>query len=237
MKMNVNVKKNEIVRMSAIAVAAGLLAMVFTIPASLQQSYATGNGAPSGAHYNLNIIGVKNPKTANMDGSNGHVIFVALGSNDEVAAKTKIYLKEAPEGESYQVLDANGTDSNGATFQLPNPDPDGDGVTEYSVYARALGKPGGKSTTTTCFEDINGTWCSVISMELERTAGPSKFENVSKYLLYIYQDIDGDGDIDRVPLFSDGSLGEWWEYDNNGLKLAQLRFYPESTTVPDPSTV
>ena len=31
-----------------------------------------GNGAPSGPHYNLNIIGVDNPKTADMTGSDGH---------------------------------------------------------------------------------------------------------------------------------------------------------------------
>jgi len=28
----------------------------------------TGNGAPSGAHYNLNIIGVSNPRTTPMTG-------------------------------------------------------------------------------------------------------------------------------------------------------------------------
>ena len=33
-----------------------------------------------------------------------------------------------------------------AAFRLPNPDPDGDGTTSYSVYVRALGKPGGKAT-------------------------------------------------------------------------------------------
>ena len=232
MTMNVNVKKNEIVRMSAIAVAAGLLAMVFTIPASLQQSYATGNGAPSGAHYNLNIIGVENPKTADMTGSNGHVIFVKLSGN------TRILLTESPEAESYDVLDANGTDGV-ASFQLPNPDPDGDGTTVYSVYARALGKPGGSSSTNTCIVDAdNTTWCSVISMELESTAGPSKFKNVSKYLLYVYADTDGDGTADkRIPLFDDGQQGAWWDYTNTGLRLAQLRFYPVETTVPDPSAV
>ena len=36
----------------------------------------TGNGAPSGPHYNLNIIGMKNAKKADVDSSNGHVIFV-----------------------------------------------------------------------------------------------------------------------------------------------------------------
>ena len=41
-----------------------------------------------------------------------------------------------------------------------------------------------------------------------------------------YGDIDGDGDIDRTELFSDPLDEYYWYYDNNGLKLAQLRFYP-----------
>src|SRR5438445_10399461 len=41
-------------------------------------SIQTGNGAPSGAHYNLNIIGVPRDKTADMTGDNGHRIFVPL---------------------------------------------------------------------------------------------------------------------------------------------------------------
>ena len=114
---------------------------------------AAGNGAPSGAHYNLNIIGVDKEKSADMTGNQGHRIFVPL------YGKPKIWLTESP---NFEVYDATGTDGNGASFGLPNPDPDADGVTEYSVYARALGTPGGSSTTTTCaYDDLLGeTYCS-----------------------------------------------------------------------------
>jgi hypothetical protein len=44
--------------------------------------------------------------------------------------------------------------------------------------------------------------------------------------------VNADGIIDRVPLFSDALIGNFWAYDNQGLKLAQLRFYPCTTTVP-----
>jgi hypothetical protein len=37
-----------------------------------------------------------------------------------------------------------------------------------------------------------------------------------------------------VPLFGDGFESFYWDYDNNGLKLAQLRFYQCNTTVSDP---
>ena len=151
-----------------------------------------GNYAPTGKHYNLNIIGMSKEKTADMDGNNGHRIFVKLWGN------TKIMLIE---GDDFAVLDANGTDGR-AEFQLPNPDPDGDGVSSYSIWLRALGKPGGKAVITTCADaDLTDAYyevCSSEYVEVESTRGPAKFENVSRTLLTIYVDatftfIDGDG--------------------------------------------
>lgn len=176
----------------------------------------TGNGAPNGAHFNLNIIGVQSGKTADMTGSNGHVIFVPLKGS------TKIMLSEG----DFQVLDANGTDGS-AAFQLPNPDPDNDGVTAYSVWARALGQPGGSSRTTTCATDpVTGElFCSNESMVLVRTKGKSSFTDVSRDLLFIFADLNGDGVAERIPLFDPRLTDFFWQYDNNGLRLAQLRFY------------
>lgn len=200
-----------------------LLAVTFTWGVG---SAFAGNGAPNGAHYNLNIIGVPKTKTADMTGNNGGRIFVPL------TGKIRINLTEG----AYKVLDANGTDGV-AAFQLPNPDPDNDGTTVYSVFARALGKPLGTSTTTTCFDDYQTAtkYCSAYQMVLTRHKGKSTFENVTQQLLYVYVDYDNDGDLDRFPLFSDPLDDYFWEYDNNGLKLAQLRFYEIPTTVaPDP---
>lgn len=193
---------------------------------------ATGNGAPSGAHYNLNIIGVPKDKTADMTGNNGHRIFVDL------SGKTSIMLYEG----DFAVLDANGTDGR-AAFQLPNPDPQNTGTSWYSVWARALGKPGGKANMTTCAtgpgpDGVFGTaddevLCSVAVLEIERTKGKSAFGDVSKYLLYVYVDLNGDGIAERYNIFNDALRDYFWEYDNNGLKLLQLRFYPGvPSTVP-----
>src|ERR671937_1935885 len=146
----------------------------------------------TGAHYDLNIIGVPQGKTADMTGDNGHRIFVPrVGS-------TKINLSEG----DFNVLDANGTDGT-AAFQLPNPDPDGDGTTTYSVFARALGKPGGSSSMTTCFTDLTGTYCSIYASVQVRGTGKSSFENVSKQLLYAYVDTNLDGVLERYSIFSD----------------------------------
>ena len=182
----------------------------------------TGNGAPNGPHYDLNIIGVQKGKTADMTGDNGHRIFVPLDG------PTKILLSPG----DFSVLDANGTDGS-AAFQLPNPDSANSGTTSYSVFARALGKPGGRSFLTTCASDSLGTtFCSMDTLVSVRGKGKSMFTNVSKELLYIYTDINGDGKIDRVPLFDSRLQDYYWSYDNNGLKLLQLRFYQVPTTVP-----
>ncbi|HEX6615497.1 MAG TPA: hypothetical protein VF046_04270 [Gemmatimonadales bacterium] len=218
-----------------------------TMPPPALGVSTTGNGAPSGAHYTLNIIGVPKDKAANFDGGNGSRIFVDLGRNG-TPANTRINLIEGDFG----VIDANGTDGT-AAFQLPNPDPDGDGTTAYSVYVRALGKPGGKASLQSCYEDELGTWCAVSfaggvePITLERTkSGVAKFTNVSKDLLYVDYctawDAGLDGtlgttddvctSVDQVPLFGSDLLSYYWSYDNQGLKLAQLRFYEVPTDTP-----
>ncbi|MCM2322000.1 MAG: hypothetical protein NDJ90_01930 [Oligoflexia bacterium] len=187
-----------------------------------QAGHAAGNGAPSGAHFNLNIIGVAKGKTASMDGSSGHRIFVSLEGSTQI---------KLGEGE-FAVIDGNGTDGL-AKFQLPNPDPMNSGITTYSVYARALGKPGGSSTMTTCATDpLTGElYCSLNQLVSFRSGGKESFTNVSRSLLYVYADINADGVVDRVPLFSDLLQDYYWQYDNQGLKLLQLRFYPIGTDV------
>ena len=193
---------------------------------------SAGNGAPSGAHYNLNIIGVDKGKTADMTGTSGHTIFVNLWGN------TKIFLQQ---GDDFLVIDRNGTDPDGATFQLPNPVSDGscttvDGitttcVTNYSVFARAPGNSGGSANLTTCAMDpaTGEKVCSVQVLEVKQS---SKFQNVTKYLLFVFWDTDGDGVANNlIPIFDNRLEGYYWSYDNNGLKLLQLRFYPCQTTV------
>ena len=184
-------------------------------------SALTGNGAPSGSHFTLNLIGVSNPKSASLTGNNGSRMFVPLSGS------TKVMLAEG----DFKVIDANATDGMGS-FQLPNPDPENDGTTTYSVFARALGKPGGSSKTTTCAQDADGaTWCSVYSAVAVREGGRTRFANVSRELLYVYVDTDGDGTLERYNLFNDALQDYYWQYDNSGLKLLQLRFYQVPTTV------
>ena len=210
----------------AIAIV-GLFVAVYAVQQQTNlKSGAKGSGAPSGAHYNLNIIGMPKGKTANI--TTGNRIFVPLSGSCQI---------KLAEG-GFAVLDGNCTDGQSA-FQLPNPDPTNSGTTTYSVWVRALGKPGGQSSTTTCATDpTDGSlYCSVYSSVQIRNKGQSTFTNVSKELLYVYVDVDGDGKLDRVPLFDDRLQNYYWQYDNNGLRLLQMRFYYISSTVPGTPTL
>ncbi len=195
------------------------IAFLLIATMSLMSVYAvTGSGAPSGSHFNLNLIGVKENHEKDMKNydKGGHVIFVHMNK------KTRIKLTEG----DYAVLDKDGTDDGEAAFQLPSPDPNNDGVTEYSVYIRVLGKPGGKGTITTGgTNELGEEKFSSFPVSLNRQGGKQTFRNVSKELLYVYCDLDGDGDDERYPLFDDALQDYLWEFDNNGLKIVQLRFY------------
>lgn len=207
------------INLAIIALIAGLFSVT-----AIAGKNGNGNGAPSGAHYTLNLIGVGD-KSADMKGNNGHRIFVKLYGN------SKIFLTEG----DFRVLDANGTDNDGAAFQLPAADADCDGNSDYSVFVRELGTPGGGAIMTTCLYDKTSgdEYCSSESVTLTRSKGKPRFRNVSKQLLTVVYDVDGDDDLDRTPLFGDDSYGYLWDYDNNGLRLAQLRFYDEFTLLQD----
>lgn len=197
----------------------------------------------SGPHYNLTIIGVSNPKTANMTGSNGHVMFVPLSGS------AKIYYVA---GDTFQVLDGNCTDTDGCTIEVPS---DVGGDLCYNVYAVGLGKPGGSSIVTAeCAFDTalagGGTCTDVLlqgSFEVDRTNGGSnkpKRQNISNVFRATgCLDLDnsqtcntGDIQFTNAWIFNIAQLQSyWWDYDNTGLKNMQVRFYP--TTCGSISTV
>ncbi len=213
----------------AIAIAIVLLMLGLGEVFAKNNGGIKGNGAPNGAHYNLNIIGVPKDKTADMKDGNGHVIFVKRDGH------TKIYLQEG----DYAVLDKNGTDKDGALFQLPNPDPDYDGVTEYSIWARALGKAKGSASITTSVASDGVEVLSLQTLEVQAAKGKRTFSNVSRSLLYVYADITAD-DVDNpmlYPLFDDNLEEYAWEYNSNGQKLVQLRFYEIPSTAAAESEV
>ena len=123
-------KISKIKTIIGLGLIAAALAVILPVAGVFAGQNGNGNEMPSGEHYNLNIIGVSKEKNPNMGGGNGHRIFVPLRGS------ANIHLSQG----DFAVLDANGTDGH-ASFQLPVPDSDDDGITTYSVFARALGTP------------------------------------------------------------------------------------------------
>ena len=205
----------------AAAVAVGM-----TATAAAAQKASTGNGAPSGSHFNLNIIGVAHGKNPNMAKGGGDVIFVGLGTSSD-AVTTKILLSQAADSE-FTVIDKNGTDGE-ASFALPAPG-------TYTVWARALGTPGGQSKIATCATFIDPTTltstilCSTDNEVFVRGKGKSSFRDVTSALTTISLVPGSAAELacgtPTVSLFATCLQDFLWQYDNNGLKLLQIRFYP-----------
>ena len=183
------------------------------------------NGLPNNGHdrlYKFNLIGVPREKNPDMTGDAGKRMFVKL------EGPSKIYLQKG----EFDIIDANATDANGGRFQLPDPDPDGDGETWYGVYVRPVGTPHRSATIGSCIEgDLDPTLegvetlCSTETKLLVRGTGKPRVENVSKELLSVCLDTDDVVGCDtRSFLFDDETVEYLWNYDNNGLRVAQVYF-------------
>jgi hypothetical protein len=90
-------------------------------------------------------------------------------------------------------------------------------------------------------DDLTGAYCSVEQVPqtfTTRYKGKSEFMNVTAELLTIVFAIEievSTGVFEtvyvRVPIFDDIIENEYWAYDNQGLKLLQVRFYDVPTDV------
>ena len=218
----------------------GVLALVFAMVLSTGLAIADkggdpsdNNGMPSGPHYNLNIIGVPVDKVVpTMTGSNRHTIFVPLGSDGEVSRKVKI--SYVP-GVEFRVIDGNACDDNQAIIEVPS---SLCGTLSFDVYARALGTPNGKAhvDAMVIFEDNTEGVLLDDSFDVERKKGQPKAISITDvFLASGWIDMGGDGGVyvpgtdvkfNNVWVFNVPTLEEYyWDYDNNQLKLLQIRFY------------
>jgi len=247
-----------------------LIALALAMVAGTAWSLVGSDGQKlSGWHETLNIVGVQNPKKVNFDAVEaehgvGSTIFVNLNDPSKINLVC---------GDEFAVLDKNGTDNNGATFQMLDPGLDPyviggdmagvDTMADYSIYVRPLGKPGGWATITTCAEVVESgletflsatdihilndacLWGGYASIEQVgqdvtlRTKGKTTFANVTAELTTIVlavQILDEDENVVdtvyvRIPIFDPMLEGEYWQYDNHGLKLLQVRIYMWETDV------
>ncbi len=180
----------------------------------------TGNCAPSGPHFDLNLHGVAKGQGFTTSGTSNN-IWAPIDGNCIIDLK---------EGATYQVLNPDCvTSGSNAQFELPNPCADLTCSTfTYQVYVRLVAgtKGAGSAGLQSCYTDTtNVTYCA--RGTTIRLSHPSKFENVSNALLevcLVSNTTTLGGTLE--PIFSNSAYQNLWDYDNNGIRLAQLRFYP-----------
>jgi hypothetical protein len=208
-----------------------IVALTLAATGAVAGTGGNGNGAPRGPHFDLNSHGVAGGQGFN--GNNQNDIFVPL------VGKCTISLAQATTYD-FQVLQPDCVNNPPASFQLPAPCAIGttsglctSATTVYSVWDRALGKPGGSSSTTTCAYDTTNTMvCSINAFVsvVSRNSGKSTFTNVSSDLLFLTTCVNGK--TVSTPLFSTNYQNYLWSYDNQGLRLLQLRFYQVPSNIP-----
>jgi len=232
----------------------GLLVVIVPLLPLATQAQTKGNGLPMGQKllYNLEVIAYDADHCPSGE-PNGHRIAVKADINDldkvkgadptTLIRQNDIMLTEGP----FQVLSSNACATGTAAFQLPANPCSSLGTTcaldnpvfqNYQVYGRLVGKPGTGVNVTTCAtqtvtDPTTGLTSSTIvcsteswlSVRASGKNGSPKFTNVSRELLSVCLDTDGNGKCDqRIALFSGGLQDFFWNWDTTGKAHAQLFF-------------
>ena len=210
-----------------------------------------GNGIDmNGRHYNMNIIG-KKKGAVNGDYSNGSSLFIPLvnvKSRGEMVCDvdgallvddtaptwlssepvgTKIYFVA---GDSFAILDRDGTDGNGAKVQVPV-DPATKEIL-FDIYIRVLGKPFGcMNIGAYAYDGNQELWFWAGSVYLNRTKGKQVFINANDLFDVWWCTVDPITDTcmdeaQEISVFSDLFDSYFWNILNDGVKLVQVRIYP-----------
>ncbi len=162
-----------------------------------------GNGAPSGAHYNLNIIGVPKGMNDNFSGGEGSRIFVLR------TGTTWFYVGAS---DHYEVMDHDGTD--GVIGTAGNPGSPGivfpyaDGEWKAQIYVRLLGP-----------QTSQVKWRTYVFDGVSYVTDPAWAFTLNK---------DTKFQLKTGQLLIDGFENILWEmYDKTDFRLLQMRIYLE----------
>lgn len=224
-----------------------ILGLVFGLVAGLALAQ-NGNPCPGDKEYQFNIIGMDKGKTPPMDGNNGHRIFVWL------KGKSTIYMTGDTDpntdglqcGKSFNVLDANATDADGAKLLVPCDPLTADHLNPsvcYDVWATPLGTPGGSTKINVVCEftscvgcNIDGGDCGLDTVDYElagHNGRPKQYDISGLFRASGCIDLGGEvgvcdtGDINfnNEWIFNiEQLLYYYWDYDNDGNRVVQIRF-------------
>lgn len=233
-----------------LSVAVLVIVMLFTSGTAFAGNTATGNAAPSGPHFNINIIG--HPKGKGIGGeyggadySGGHSIMIPLknvGSRGELTCLDKngvVVIDDKGEtqdfeptgariyfeaGDHFEILDRDATDENGARVLVPVV---GD-VMQFDIYMRVLGKPNTcMNISAWAYDSDLSTWYLTGTLWVTRKSGKSTFVRVNElFTICVSWDQSTQTCLGGYRSVFDTAFEEYfWSILNDGTRLVQLRLY------------
>ncbi len=204
-------------------IEAGDAITVFSGQDFLDRRENAGDNKPSGNHYSLNLVGVPDDKYDNFydDEKSEESIYVGLGGN------SKVMVRKTTQDEGFGIINANGLEDR-ALFQLPT-----SSETEYQLFVRPLGIPRAESQPHDVDPSTNEDIASMGASILVRKDGADRDADIASKLSTVNvaaEDLNGDDVIDELDIatykiFDEVLEGYLWEYNDEGLKVSQLRFY------------
>jgi len=175
----------------------------------------------NGPHYNLNIIGKKSDWSGggSYDNWDRHTMFVPEDTDGYFTPNGEpgitIWMTQGPE---FAVIDGNAFDDGEAAFEL--------GPGTYKVYIVAKAKPGGETDITgwgwVYYSETDEYYFKVGTVNVGGHIGKPQWKGATKLFYvgteWIFDYLAGLGAEDTA---------YFWQFDNNGNKLVQVRFYPD----------
>ena len=223
-------------------VAVLVITIVFTSGTAFAGNTATGHAAPSGPHWNINIIG--HPKGGiGGDDSSGHSIMIPLknvppgvqltcpdengvviiddqgetGNTEPTGAR--IYFVA---GDHFEIIDRDATDGNGAKIMVPV---EGE-VIQFDVYMRVLGKPNTCMNINAYAYDLEqNLWYQAGTVYVSRKTGKSTFVRANELFTVCIWDSVQQKCVDYRSVFNNLFESYFWSILNDGTRLVQLRLY------------
>jgi len=236
-------------------VAVLVITMVLTSGTAFAGNMTPGNGARSGPHWNINIIG--HPKGIGGDYSSGHSVMIPLRNTRETAplicadlqdvngvriepttsvsynyepTNAKIYFVL---GDHFEILDRDATDDDRAKIMVPvGTTETGGTVVKFAVYIRVLGKPNQCMKINTYFVDetepLNTVWVQTGTVSVYRTKGKSTFATANELFTICEYNPETLECSNVLNAFDNAYQNYYWLWDilNNGTRLLQMRLYP-----------
>jgi hypothetical protein len=233
--------------------------MIVPIIIALTVAFASpinaGPGQPTGKLLgNFNIIGhPKNVDVLSNDNTKGRAIMIPLKNANGVDSITcesdgvilgndtePTYTDQEPTGakiyftagDSFDIIDRDATDGDGATIQVPTTMQNGEPVLSVGIWLRVLGKP------NTCmdidaysYDFEQNLYFFAGSVDLNRKTGKSSWVRVNDLFDVNFCQVDQttglcmDGTTEELSVFNSVFDDYFWNILNDGTRIVQARLY------------